>query len=36
MSALPTLDKMNENLDSLGRNDAVMKAEGLFDVAPAD
>jgi hypothetical protein len=36
MSALPALGKMNETLDPLGRYDAVMKAEGLFDVAPAD
>ena len=32
MSALPKLAKMNAELDSIGRHNAVMKAEGLFEV----
>ena len=33
LSALPRLGKMNTELDPLGRHDAVMKADGLFEVA---
>jgi formylmethanofuran dehydrogenase subunit E len=36
MSALPRLGKMNTELDPLGRHDAVMKADGLFEVAPVN
>jgi hypothetical protein len=34
LSALPTLAQMNRELDPRGRYDAVMKADGLFEVAP--
>jgi formylmethanofuran dehydrogenase subunit E len=34
LSALPALAKMNRELDPLGRYDAVMKADGLFDATP--
>jgi hypothetical protein len=33
-SWLPTLAEWNRTLDARGRYEAVMKAEGLFDVAP--
>jgi hypothetical protein len=36
LSALPRLGKMNTDLDPLGRHDAVMKADGLFEVAPVN
>ena len=36
MSALPRLAKMNTELDPLGRHDAVMKADGLFEVVPVN
>jgi len=36
LSALGELGKMNRELDPRGRYDAVMKADGLFEVAPAD
>jgi formylmethanofuran dehydrogenase subunit E len=36
MAALPKLGKMNTDLDPLGRHNAVMKAEGLFEVVPVD
>ena len=32
MSALPRLAQMNSTLDPLGRYDAVMKAEGMFEM----
>jgi hypothetical protein len=35
-SALPRLGEMNRTLDPRGRYDAVMAAEGLFSIAPAD
>lgn len=35
MSALGRLAPMNKTLDSRGRYDAVMAADGLFEVAPA-
>lgn len=34
LKSLPRLRKMNEELDPLGRHEAVMKADGLFEVAP--
>jgi formylmethanofuran dehydrogenase subunit E len=34
--SLPQLRKMNEELDPLGRHEAVMKADGLFAVVPVD
>src|SRR5262245_32659551 len=36
LSALPELASMNRELDPRGRYDAVMKADGLFEVAPAN
>jgi formylmethanofuran dehydrogenase subunit E len=36
MSALPALGKMNASLDPLGRHNAVMKADGLFEVVPVN
>jgi formylmethanofuran dehydrogenase subunit E len=36
MSALPELAKMNRELDPRGRYDAVMAADGLFTVTPAN
>lgn len=36
LSALPPLGKMNADLDPRGRYDAVMAAEGLFEVTPVD
>jgi formylmethanofuran dehydrogenase subunit E len=36
LSALPELAKMNRELDPRGRYDAVMKADGLFEVTPAN
>ena len=36
LSALGQLSKMNRELDPRGRYDAVMKADELFEVAPAD
>ena len=36
LAALPRLQKMNAELDPLGRHHAVMQAEGLFEVAPVD
>jgi formylmethanofuran dehydrogenase subunit E len=36
MSSLPRLRKMNEELDPIGRHEAVMKAEGLFEVTSID
>ena len=36
LSALPRLGKMNTELDPLGRHDAVMKADALFEVAPVN
>ena len=36
MKSLPRLRKINQQLDPLGRHDAVMKAEGLFEVTPID
>ena len=33
-SWLPTLAEWNRTLDSRGRYEAAMKAEGLFDVTP--
>lgn len=35
MTALATLGPMNKNLDPRGRYDAVMAADGLFEVEPA-
>jgi formylmethanofuran dehydrogenase subunit E len=35
LSALPKLGEMNKTLDPRGRYDAVMAAEGLFEVEPA-
>lgn len=34
--SLPQLRKMNEQLDPLGRHEAVMRADGLFEVVPVD
>jgi formylmethanofuran dehydrogenase subunit E len=36
LSALPQLGKMNADLNPRGRYDAVMKADGLFEVSPVD
>jgi hypothetical protein len=36
LSALPRLRKINTELDPLGRHDAVMKADGLFEVVPVN
>src|SRR4029078_7040517 len=36
LSALPRLGKINTELDPLGRHDAVMKADALFEVAPVN
>jgi formylmethanofuran dehydrogenase subunit E len=36
LSALPQLGKMNSELDPRGRYEAVMKADGLFEVAPVN
>lgn len=36
MSALPKLGKMNAELDPLGRHNAVMKTDGLFEVVPVN
>jgi formylmethanofuran dehydrogenase subunit E len=36
LKSLPRLRKMNEELDPLGRHEAVMKADGLFEVATVD
>lgn len=36
LSALARLGKMNSELDPRGRYDAVMTADGLFEVAPAN
>jgi formylmethanofuran dehydrogenase subunit E len=36
LAALPRLGKMKSELDPRGRYDAVMKADGLFEVAPVD
>jgi hypothetical protein len=36
LSALPRLGKMNADLDPRGRYDAVMAAEGLYEVTRVD
>lgn len=36
LSALPQLGKMNSEFDPRGRYDAVMKADGLFEVVPTN
>jgi hypothetical protein len=36
LAVLPRLGTLNTELDPRGRHDAVMKADGLFEVAPVD
>lgn len=36
LESLSRLRKMNQELDPLGRHEAVMKADGLFEVTPAN
>jgi formylmethanofuran dehydrogenase subunit E len=36
MASLPRLGKMNSEFDPRGRHEAVMKADGLFEVAPVE
>ena len=36
LKSLPRLRKMNEDLDPLGRHEAVMKADGLFELTAID
>ena len=36
LKSLPRLRKMNQELDPLGRHEAVMKADGLFEVTPVN
>ena len=36
MSSLPVLEKINSSLDPLGRYNAVMKTDGLFEVTPVN
>jgi len=36
MAVLPRLGAMNKELDPRGRHEAVMKADGLFEIVPVD